>query len=191
MSDRFWNFDFALEVSARYHDWRRASLGRVVSIIRGVTLLGAVIAFLSLTEWVSSPDGFGSTVAAAASVLIAIITLADLVFGLNGRAINHESLYRRFVTLQAEMKAYQTDWESRIDRWEATAAEIRRDEPPTLWYVYAKSWNQGIEKHRTQRVGYFREIKLYHRLLGWLYSFEPSSFPPLEGEPATAGNALP
>ncbi len=191
MADRFWNLEFGLEVSARYHDWRRASLGRVVTIIRGVTLVGAVLAFLSLTDWFSSPGGYGGTVAAGASVLIAIVTLVDLVFNLNGRALSHESLYRRFVNLQAEMKAHQSNWEPQIDKWEATATEIRRDEPPTLWYVYAKSWNQGIEKHGAQRVGYFREIKLHHRLFGWLFSFDPTSFPPLEGEPATSGNAQP
>ena len=43
---------FELEVSARYFDYRRASLGSRVTIVRLVSLLGSILSLLSVSYFV-------------------------------------------------------------------------------------------------------------------------------------------
>ena len=44
---------FSLEVSARYHDYRRAALGSRVTFVRLVSLLGSLLSLLAVSYWVS------------------------------------------------------------------------------------------------------------------------------------------
>ena len=43
---------FNLEVSARYHDYRRATLGTRVTLVRLVSLLGSVLSLLAVSYWI-------------------------------------------------------------------------------------------------------------------------------------------
>ena len=170
-SKELWNLKFSVEVSTRYHDWRRAMLGTYVDLVRIITLLGAGLSLMGLVakeQW---------TVAIAVScAVIAVVTLADIGFGLDEKARRHTDIYRRFKSLQSDMARHQSDWETKLAEWEAQAQEIRQDEPAVLWALYVRSWNQTILRHNADSA-FRRQIRWWHLLLGRFFRFRPESFP--------------
>jgi hypothetical protein len=89
----------------------------------------------------------------------------------------HETLYQRFklyrrrsTHLQAQIERYSAEPEKHLAEWQAEAQTIRIDEPPTRWAIYAKSWNQTIERHAVERKGYYRQIKWWQNLLATYYT---------------------
>lgn len=118
------NIAFQVEVSARYHDFRRATLGICVNIIRLVSLCGSIITFLAVSSLVKSSP-IWLLIAALASIAIGVVNLFDLVFGIDSAARIHTSLYQRFKALQAEIARNQWQWETLSPEWEAKAQSIR------------------------------------------------------------------
>jgi hypothetical protein len=176
MNEDYWELKFSVEVSTLYHDWRRSSLWATVRWVRIITLASAVIALVTAF---SPPhlDRLASIIVAVVSILIAVVTLLDLVENFSGGAHRHEELYRRFKRLQVEMERYSAEADRHLEEWHAEAQSVRVDEPPTLWAVYARCWNQAIEHHATERRGYYRQIASWRAMLGWLISFNPQDFP--------------
>jgi hypothetical protein len=174
---KFWNFKIGLEVSARYHDWRRATFESYLSYARLATFVGALITLLTALNPLSWAPTLVVPIIAVTSVIVAVVNLIELSFGLAKSALDHTDLYRRFAALQAKVARGQQDWERLLPEWEAEAAEIRRDEPPTFWAVYAKCWNQSIDRHQLERKGYYRPVSLWQRLLGNFKHFSPQDFP--------------
>ncbi len=167
-----WSLRFTVEVAARYHDWRRATLGTVVNIVRASALLGAVMSIIAV-------NNFGEHVViviTAVSVLVAIITLFDLVFGIDLKAREHNDLYRRCTELLASV--LRADTGSDLSDLESQAQVIWRDEPPTYWAVYAICWNQTVEKHRVEAT-YRKKIGWLKMLVRNLWQFRPQDFPEL------------
>jgi hypothetical protein len=173
-SREFWDLEFSVEVSTLYHDWRRASLWSIVEAIKAITLVGAIIAFVSL----NFNSQLATLIIALASAFIAVVTIVDLVWRFSWRAERHETLYKRFKELQAEIEQMRisADDEKSIAGLNSKAQQIRVDEPPTLWAVYAKAWNQAIEHHRIDET-YYRHIAPWRRLLGKIVKFDPQDFP--------------
>jgi hypothetical protein len=181
-SQDFWDLRFGVEVSALYHDRRRGTLWTIVRTIRTITLVGAVIALVTAFNPLNFKSWLASTIVAAVSILIAVVSLVDLVENYSGRAERHETLYRRFKELQAEIEKYSAELDSaeldkHIADLNSKAQLIRVDEPPTLWAIYAQAWNQAIEHHSAERKGYYRKITWWQRLLGSLIKFNPQDFP--------------
>ena len=145
-STRFAKIKFEVEVSARYHEYRRAVLETRVTFIRLVSLLGSVLALLAVSNWVESQQltVFCVTIV---SVIVGIFNLVDLVFHFDDGARVHMGLYQRFKALQAEMARGQAEADELTPKWEAEAQSIRIDEPPTYWATYALAWNQTTEKY--------------------------------------------
>jgi hypothetical protein len=172
--DKLWRIEFGVEVSTLYHDWRRSSLGTLVNIVRAVALISAVISlfsgFVSFTH--------GTMVVAFAGGLAAIVTLADLVFQFDARARLHDDLYRRFKTLQAEIARNSADADKYLSQWDATAQEIRVNEPPVYWSIYAACWNQVAERIRAPKE-YVRSLGPWKAWAGkYLFlHFRPDDFP--------------
>lgn len=178
-----WELKFSLEASTLYHDWRRTTLWEIVRCIRIVTLGGAVIALITAYQ---HPSDTAQNVIAGASIVIAVVSLLDLVLNFSGTAERHEALYRRFKQLQADVeRAGQDVSEKQASEWLAAAQLIRVDEPPTLWAIYARCWNQVIEHHATERAGYYRRIGFLRSLVGWLVPFNPQDFPPIRAADRT------
>jgi hypothetical protein len=171
-----WNFKWGVETSARYHDWRRATMWATAKWIRIITLASAVLTLVTALN----PLRLGSSasaIVAAGSIIIAIVTLLDLVENYTGKAQQHEALYRRFKELQAAIERHESNWQEHIAAWKAQASLIRADEPPTHWAIYASSWNQTIERTASDRRGYFRQIRLWRKVLGGILHFNPQDFP--------------
>src|SRR5271167_4831821 len=90
-SKRPWELRFTVEVAARYHDWRRGTLGTYANVVRGVTLIGAIISLIV----VNGVNEHAGLIIGLTSGAIAVVSLFDLVFGLDASARKHDELYRR------------------------------------------------------------------------------------------------
>jgi hypothetical protein len=167
---RLWNFEFGLEVSTRYHDWRRATLGAYVNIVRLVSLAGAVLALVLLH------GGADIAPIAIANASIAMVVLFDLVFGFDANARKHTDLYQRFKSVQEKVARHGREWADYLPEWDAEVQRIRADEPPVFWGLYATSWNQTVERREVQE-GYRRKIGWFHYLLRYFWQFRPEDFP--------------
>jgi outer membrane murein-binding lipoprotein Lpp len=153
-------------------------LWEIVQLVRIITLGGAVISLITAYQ---HPSDTAQNIIAAASIAIAVVSLADLVLSFSASAEKHEALYRRFKQLQADVERLGSDVsEKQIAESTAAAQAIRVDEPPTLWAVYAKCWNEVIEHHSAERAGYYRHVAWWRSLVGWLISFNPQDFPPTQ-----------
>src|SRR5579862_2188665 len=123
------DFQFALEVSTRYHDWRRAKLGVYVNVVRMVALAGAIITLITLVgDWSQA-----SKILIATNLIVAVVILFDLVFQLDSKARKHDVLYQRFKNLQASEARGAAQWRDKLPEWQAEAQTIRIDEPPVYW----------------------------------------------------------
>lgn len=169
-----WDFKFGVEVSARYHDWRRGTIEASKRFAKAATLVGAIVTLLTAfnpLDW--APHVVGNTIIAL-SALIAIINLWELAVRLDELALRHNDLYRRFSALQAKMAKHP---DALLNEWQAEAAEIRRDEPPTMWAVYATCWNQTVERYHPEEKLHSRKIGRVANMLRNLFQFRPSDFP--------------
>ena len=164
---------FEVDVSARYHEYRRSWLEGVVTIIRAVSLVGSVVALLALSNWVETRD-VAVSVVAIITALIGIVNLIDLVFHVDASARDHSALYQRFKSLQAQIARHRPDWESAGSELEAQAQEIRVDEPPTYYAVYARAWNQTLEKY--SESAHRRPLTLWQSIAGNFWKFRPDNF---------------
>jgi hypothetical protein len=171
---KLWRIEFGVEVSTLYRDWRRSFLGTLVNVVRAVALISAVISlgsgFVTVTH--------GTMIVAFAGGLAAVVTLADLVFQFDARARLHDDLYRRFKALQAEIARHSADADKYLSQWDAAAQEIRVNEPPVYWSIYAACWNQVAERIRAPKE-YVRSLDPWKAWAGkYLFvHFRPGDFP--------------
>jgi hypothetical protein len=172
-----WELKFGVEVSTLYHDWRRATLETTIRLVKGITFVGAIFSLVTAFNPFHWDDFTATWVIAASSIVIACVNLLDLVANLDGRALLHEDLARRFKEVQQRMARHRKEWESRLPEWDADIQAIRADEPPTLWAVYAMCWNQTIGKHRTETRGYLRPVPWWRSWLRNIVQFRPQDFP--------------
>ncbi len=166
---------FEIDVSTRYHDYRRAWLGWLVTLVRLVSLAGSIVALLALSNWVESRQAAVAIIAAAAAA-IGVVNLLDLVFHFEQALGLHTTLYQRFKALQAQMARHRLDWESVGPELDADAQEIRVDEPPTYYALYARAWNQMLDKY--EETQHRRPLTRWQSLLQNLKRFRPDQFKP-------------
>jgi hypothetical protein len=172
-----WNFKFEIEVSARYHDWRRATLGSMQTLARAATFVGAIVALITAFNPFDWAPHYVTVAVATGTALVAIVNLAELVFGLSEKTLKHIELYRRFMQLQEKIARAGANWPSDLPKWQADAIAIRIDEPPTMWAVYAECWNQTMDRLSLDRPSHYRKVEWWQRLLGNTLQFSPQNFP--------------
>ena len=119
-----WNLRWGVETSARYHDWRRSRLWSIVQTVRRITLGGAIVVLVTALNPDLLGTGLVSVIVAIASVLIAVVSLLDLVRNFSGSALRHEELYRRFKELQADIERCGFEPDKHMAEWEAKAQTI-------------------------------------------------------------------
>lgn len=177
MDEELWDLKFGIEVSARYHDWRRGTFEGAARLVRAVTLAGAIVTLLTAFNPLQFSSLAVMRLIAVVAVIMACINLVDLAWDFNGMALRHTELYRRFKELQEKVARGAANWQQQIGDWDAEAQAIRRDEPPTMWAIYATCWNQTIVRYEAERRGYLRPVS---RLQFWLRNvrqFRPQDFP--------------
>jgi hypothetical protein len=177
MADRLWLLRFSLEAATRYHEARRARLESYVSLVKFLSIVGAVLTFVAISGWLPEFYGIKSEyVVVFASGLIAFINLLDLVFAIDGRARLHTDLYRRYKGLQERVARNQRKADKLIDGWEADAQAIRADEPALFYALYAEYWNLAVEKFEADRK-YLRRVGRVRRFFRHYLHFNPLNFP--------------
>jgi len=173
-----WELKFGVEVSTRYHDWRRATLTSQIRAAKAATFVGAILTLVTAfnpLNW--APDSVRVLLVLSA-VAIAVINLWELVAGLNETALKHTELYRRFAGLQEKIASIADPMPEQLSAWAAEAAAIRKDEPPTMWAVYAMCWNQTVERyHGKGAAPHLRRVGMPAYLLRNLMQFRPQDFP--------------
>jgi hypothetical protein len=162
-----WKLRFTVEVAAMYHDWRRGSLGTLVAVVRGASLIGAVVSFAVVNSLSSNVVLVISWVSAVTGAIV----LIDLVFGIDRRAREHDELFGRCQELQARMLEGSTP----LPILRAEAQRIWKDEPPILWAIYAKCWNQMVTKHESGAL-YKKKVGFWVGLFGRFIQFSPQKF---------------
>jgi hypothetical protein len=172
-----WNFQFEIEVSTRYHEWRRGTLEARLLFARGATFVGAIIALITAFNPLDWAPHWVAGVIASSAIVIACINLWELVFRLSEKTLAHIELYRRFMKLQEEIAKAGDKWKDHLAEWRAEAAAIRSDEPPTMWAVYAECWNQTMDRYQLEQKGYYRPVQWWQHLLRNEVQFSPQSFP--------------
>jgi hypothetical protein len=177
MNGEFWELRFSVEVSALYHNRRRGTLWTIVRSIRMITFASAVISLVTAFNPLNFNSWTAAIIVAVVSILIGVVSLLDLVENYSGRAQRHEELYKRFKELQARIEQYSGKPEEYLPALRAQAQAIRVDEPPVLWAIYSRCWNQAIEHHQAERRGYYRKISWWRGLLGGFVQFDPRDFP--------------
>jgi hypothetical protein len=177
MEPELWNFKFEIEVSARYHDWRRATLASLQLLARGATFAGAIFTLITAFNPFDWAPHSVTVAIASGTTLIAIVNLGELVFGLNEKTLSHIELYKRFMGLQEKIARAGDNWSSHLAGWQADAAAIRADEPPTMWAIYAECWNQTMDRLSLQKPGYYRKVGFWSHLLRNVWQFSPQNFP--------------
>jgi hypothetical protein len=164
---------FELEVSARYFDYRRSSLGVRVTIVRLISLLGSILSLLAISYFIESKEKM-ATVVLWISVFIGLANLVDLVFQFDADARASTSFFQRYKALLGEMARHQSEWGSRHAEWEAETQAIRSEEPPTYWALYAIAWNQTLEKHDLSSSK--RPLRWWQHLSANWFHFRPDQF---------------
>jgi hypothetical protein len=177
MNEELWRLRFSVEVSAAYHDWRRTTYETAARFVKAATLLGAILALLTAFNPFAASTAAVTNTIVGISIAIAIINLVDLAWDFNGLALRHTELYRRFKELQERVLRAGADWEANIAAWEADAQLIRRDEPPTMWAIYAMCWNQIMDRHQVERPGFYRPVSTFQMLARNVFHFRPQDFP--------------
>ena len=130
--------------------------GTLVNIVRTVALISAVISVGSFF----AQGAYVRVLVSSAGLLAAIVTLADLAFQFDASARVHGDLYRRFKSLQADIARYADDAPSHLTEWDARAKEIRVDEPPVYWSIYASCWNSRLSKESAPARNMFGRFHL-------------------------------
>jgi hypothetical protein len=179
----FWDFKFGVEVSTLYHDWRRGTMEAAQRFSRFVTIIGIIVTLATSFNPLGWAPHSLEWMIAGILFAIACVNVAELAFNYNQRAREHWELYRRFSELQVRMGKSATNTNENLSDWQAEAAAIRRDEPPTMWAVYAMCWNQRAEFYQLDRdhKEYFRKIRWFpYYLLRNVMQFRPKDFPQLQ-----------
>jgi hypothetical protein len=178
---KFHDLKFGLEVSARYHEWRRMFLERWIILVRIVSAVGAALSLigLSLPAELSIPylTIKPPVLIAIASATIGIVNIIDFACGADAMARSHTELFRRFKELQETVLRNQGKWTERIAGWEADAQAIRRDEPPTMWALYMLCWNQTVAKYDPVNQAGARKVSILRSLTKNLIHYLPHDFP--------------
>jgi hypothetical protein len=139
-----------------------------------VTFVAAVITLLTAFNPFDAGAITVSWVVGILAALVACVNLMELIANFDEAARKHEDLYKRFKQLQARVAI---EGEENAAAWESEAQTIRADEPPTMWAIYARCWNQTIDRHGAEREGYYREVGTLQSLIGYLWHYRPSDFP--------------
>jgi hypothetical protein len=179
MNPDFWELKFGVEVSAMYHDWRRATITGYIRFAKTATLLGAIATLVTgILLIIITVPLYVQVLPVVFSIIIAIVNLVELAAKWNEEALQHTELYRRFSDLQARIVRPENHASEILHQLQAEAALIRKDEPPTMWAVYATCWNQVMERHYgADALRYSRKISRAQYFLRNRLSFLPKDFP--------------
>lgn len=170
---------FAVNVSARYHDRRRARFDfwhkfvLTVAVLSGTSAIAGVGLYLDQVEW-------GKWIILAAGFIVTGFSTFDLVIGFAPMARQHDALFRQFVMLEVEFAKEAKPSEEMLREWNARFLEICAEEPTKFYGVYASAWNQAthaMELNQAQALNV--RLHWFKYLLRHFAPWDAVDFPPL------------
>lgn len=145
LADELHNCKFYVQRCIRYHMHRAAFFGK---LNRLTSFIGVVFGSATLTALIASAP---SWIAAAAAVVVTLVSAFDLVVGTGSRAWLHNDLRRRYLVIESEMLKPAID----LDRIRELQREIRMieaDEPPSLALLNEIAHNEVVRATCTKEV---------------------------------------
>jgi len=169
--------EFAVHKSIRYHGKRRAFFDGLHNAAMVTVAMGGSAAFAALlTEGTAS---IGVNLPLYVSGIIAAVSAFDLVLGFPTRARVHDSLYRRYCDLAAEIASAQNPDEITKTRWGERRLLIEKDEPTPVDALNVICHNQEAEaRGYTIDDGVLVRIRWWQVLFSQFLTLPPNSFPP-------------
>ena len=147
----FDQLSFMVDMSGQYHDRRRAhyefwhKVVLAIAILSGSSAIAGVVVILDQDS--------GKWIVVVAGLAVAFSSTCDLVIGFAPMGWRHDSLYRRYIEIEAEMAEVKKAAEEQVRDWNARFLRVGADEPPVYYGVYAAAWNQATYAHKRKHEG--------------------------------------
>ena len=138
----------------------------------------AFVSVLSATGAVGTLIAEMPGIALYASLVVAIASTINLVFGFCDLASKHNHIYRRYSDLAVLIARAQNPSDSKIGELTAQRFEIVKDEPTRLGVIEAKCYNEEIESQGLD-ASYKRRIRAFQIPLAYVVTLPPDDFPRL------------
>jgi hypothetical protein len=124
---------FDVRRSVRYHDKRILFFDHMRKLIAIITLLSGTTAFLAVL------GSAGGMVIMLATLIVAVLSLIDIVTDPAGQARRHDDLKRRFIDLERRMTLEPGE---DVKVFTADRLAIEADEPPVLRVLDTICYNE-------------------------------------------------
>lgn len=165
------NIRFNVLRNALYHTARRQHFERFNRLFTfGVVLLGASAMGDALAIFNINQTMLGAGVA--------FLGTWQLVYDFGGKARDHTQLQREYYHLLADIEAAPaTEDQAILGGFYAHMLRITADEPPTLRAIDCKAYNDALAATELYTPDQRIVIPLWHRLTGWLFTFDGYNYP--------------
>ena len=116
----------------RYHAYRRSFWEMLDNWTKCLVVFSGTAVLVSII-------GEKSLAATVFAFVVAFLSAIDVVLGFSTRARTHDTLYRQFCRLQAEISSVIAPTEANIVNWRSRRLEIELEEPTTLDWLERRS----------------------------------------------------
>ncbi len=137
LEDRWYQLEFIIARSLRYHAKRRAFFERCNQMTRALSAIfsaGAIISVVKHSEWATIASG----------AIVGIANALDLVFDFSKRAMVYDDLYRRFADLGIKLALTERSDEC-YRQFVKDRLLIEKEEPTLLVVLNAICYNEELK----------------------------------------------
>ena len=166
----FHDLQFDVDVSMRYH----ARFHKFFSSAY-YSMLAAVVLYLMILVAVSSLSS--NNLGLFFISVIAVLSAFVLSWKLSARSEKHENLRIRFIVLMQQMMTYNEKiTREKLNSWKSEKLEIELNETKPNRTVHAICYNEVVKSLTDvpEDEKQFVDIRLRHRMFGWLGVFDDS-----------------
>ena len=165
-----WNLEFEVGVAQRYYSKRDAFFEQCHALTAILSTLLGLTAFFSVISKIPF-------VAATAALLVAVLSVFDLVIGFSKKAKEYGDLYRRFSELSVKLATLPNNASAEeVRQFDALFKSIEMDEKHRKEGLGAIVFNEEIT-YRGLDKKYLRKVKIWHYPFCQVCTFPPWNFP--------------
>jgi hypothetical protein len=166
LSSRKYMLDYDSSVAMRYHAARRSFLEGLDRLDPALTVIFGSTAFAAIVT--AHP-----VIAASAAALATTVSALNLAFGVGERARLHDTLFRRWADLKAELISLKKDDEPGLQQIEIKRARIDGDSPGQLLALTVLC---DDDERRVRGAGGLSHVRGYQRFLANWITLPPWHF---------------
>jgi uncharacterized membrane protein YuzA (DUF378 family) len=167
LEERWYELDFAVSRSMRYHAKRRRFFETCLQIVR-------VIIAVAGAGTVAAVFGDSARITVVFGIIVGVAAAVDLVFEFARRAMNYDHLYRCFAGLSAEIAEADQASEPQCKKLSAKKRHIEMEEPTALDVLNVISSNEVRE---SRGFGYKYHVRYWQGLFAQFGDFGKQDFP--------------